>query len=412
MPPPESHLTLSAAEKALLKRWVVEGADYRPHWSLVPVHAVGVPRLRDGTAPANPIDAFVRTRLEAEGLTPAPQASPEIAIRRLALNLTGLPPAPADLDAFLADRSPDAYARVVEQLPGVSGLRRADGDGLARPRALRRHVWLSGRRRPRHVGLSRLGHRRVQRNLPYDQFLTWQLAGDLLPNPTREQRIATAFNRLHRQTNEGGSIEEEFRTEYVVDRVNTFSTAMLGLTMECARCHDHKFDADHAARLLFDVRLLQQHRRVGPVLAFHQRHAVPFPAALDAREGDAARSADGAHRRGRSQARGRLPIRATGVQRPGWRRRSCSPAVRTREPGSAGRRVAGRDISRPCRSPISSSTPSTARRRRTASRPCQRSCRTGRCWCTRDRPPRSGSAATIRSSIPACASSPGPTRSR
>ena len=124
----------------------------------------------------------------------------------------------------------------------LTGLRRAHGDGLARSRALRRHLRLSGRRRARHVGLSRLGHPAFNQNLPYDQFLTWQLAGDLLPNPTREQRIATAFNRLHRQTNEGGSIEEEFRTEYVVDRVNTFGTAMLGLTLECARCHDHKFD--------------------------------------------------------------------------------------------------------------------------------------------------------------------------
>jgi hypothetical protein len=242
MPPPESHLTLSAAEKALLERWVVEGADYRPHWSLVPVHAVGIPELRDGTAPANPIDAFVRTRLEAEGLTPAPEASPDIAIRRLALNLTGLPPAPADLDAFLADRSPDAYARVVEQYLASP----AYGERMAMD-------WLDLARYADTYGYQADIDRDMSayrdwvidafnRNLSYDQFLTWQLAGDLLPNPTREQRIATAFNRLHRQTNEGGSIEEEYRTEYVVDRVNTFSTAMLGLTMECARCHDHKFD--------------------------------------------------------------------------------------------------------------------------------------------------------------------------
>ena len=243
MPPPESHLALSAAEKELLKRWVVEGADYRPHWSLVPVHAVGVPMLPDGTAPANPIDAFVRTRLEAEGLTPAPPASPEIALRRLALNLTGLPPAPADLDAFLADRSPDAYPRVVEQYLASP----AYGERMAMD-------WLDLARYADTYGYQADIDRDMSAyrdwvigafnsNLPYDQFLTWQLAGDLLPNPTREQRIATAFNRLHRQTNEGGSIEEEFRTEYVVDRVNTFSTAMLGLTMECARCHDHKFDA-------------------------------------------------------------------------------------------------------------------------------------------------------------------------
>jgi hypothetical protein len=242
MPPPESHLTLSDSDKALLKRWVVEGADYRPHWSLVPVHAVGVPTLGDGTTPPNPIDAFVRARLEAEGLTPAPEASPEIVIRRLAFNLTGLPPAPADLDAFLADRSPDAYARVVDQYLASP----AYGERMAMD-------WLDLARYADTYGYQADIDRDMSayrdwvigafnRNLSYDQFLTWQLAGDLLPNATREQRIATAFNRLHRQTNEGGSIEEEFRTEYVVDRVNTFSTAMLGLTMECARCHDHKFD--------------------------------------------------------------------------------------------------------------------------------------------------------------------------
>jgi hypothetical protein len=242
MPPPESHLTLSAAEKALLERWVLEGADYRPHWSLVPVHAVGVPALRDGTSPANPIDAFVRTRLEAEGLTPAPQAPPHIVIRRLALNLTGLPPSPTDLDAFLGDRSPDAYARIVDQYLASP----AYGERMAMD-------WLDLARYADTYGYQADIDRDMSayrdwvigafnRNLSYDQFLTWQLAGDLLPNPTGEQRIATAFNRLHRQTNEGGSIEEEFRTEYVVDRVNTFSTAMLGLTMECARCHDHKFD--------------------------------------------------------------------------------------------------------------------------------------------------------------------------
>jgi hypothetical protein len=242
MPPPDSHLTLSAADKALLKRWVVEGADYRPHWSLVPVHAAGVPGLRDGTAPAHPIDAFVRTRLEEEGLTPAPQASPEIIIRRLALNLTGLPPAPAHIDAFLADRSPGAYARAVERyLASPAYGERMAMDWLD----LARYADTYGYQADVDRDMSAYRDwviRAFNDNLPYDQFLTWQLAGDLLPNPTREQRIATAFNRLHRQTNEGGSIEEEFRTEYVVDRVNTFSTAMLGLTMECARCHDHKFD--------------------------------------------------------------------------------------------------------------------------------------------------------------------------
>jgi len=241
MPPPESHLSLSAAEKALLKRWVIEGGDYRPHWSLAPVQAPGVPTLAGG-AVANPIDAFVRARLKEEGLTPAPQASPETLIRRLAFNLTGLPPTPAEIDAFEGDRSPDGYARVVARYlasPAYGERMAIDWLDLAR------YADTYGYQADVDRDMSPYRDwvvRAFNNNLSYDRFLTWQLAGDLLPDATTEQRIATAFNRLHRQTNEGGSIEEEFRTEYVVDRVNTFSTAMLGLTMECARCHDHKFD--------------------------------------------------------------------------------------------------------------------------------------------------------------------------
>jgi hypothetical protein len=242
MPPPDSHLALSAADKALLTRWVVEGADYQPHWSLIPVHAVSVPTLGPGTSTRNPIDAFVRARLEKEGLRPAPPAAPEMLLRRLALNLTGLPPTPAAIDAFLADPSPTAYARAVDRyLSSPAYGERMAMDWLD----LARYADTYGYQADVERDMSPYRDwviRAFNRNLPYDRFLTWQLAGDLLPNATREQRVATAFNRLHRQTNEGGSIEEEFRTEYVVDRVNTFGTAMLGLTLECARCHDHKFD--------------------------------------------------------------------------------------------------------------------------------------------------------------------------
>ena len=242
MPPPESNLSLTDAEKALLERWIEEGADYHPHWSLAPVAASAPPPLRDGPVPANPIDAFVRARLEQEGLAPAPRASSEVLIRRLAFNLTGLPPSPAEIDAFLKDRAPGAYERLVDRYLGSP----AYGERMAMD-------WLDLARYADTYGYQNDVERDMSpyrdwvisafnRNLPYDQFLTWQLAGDLLPNATGEQRIATAFNRLHRQTNEGGSIEEEFRTEYVVDRVNTFGMSMLGLTMECARCHDHRFD--------------------------------------------------------------------------------------------------------------------------------------------------------------------------
>ena len=199
-------------------------------------------RLGEPALP-NGIDAFVRARLAKDGLSPSPSASPDVLLRRLSFNLTGLPPTPAEIDALLADPSPAGYARAVDRLLASP----AYGERMASD-------WLDLARYADTYGYQADVTRDMSpyrdwvisafnRNLPYDQFLTWQLAGDLLPNATREQRIATAFNRLHRQTNEGGSIEEEFRTEYVADRVNTFGTAMLGLTLECARCHDHKFDA-------------------------------------------------------------------------------------------------------------------------------------------------------------------------
>ena len=242
MPPPDSNLTLSDAEKALLARWVSEGADYRPHWSLASVPRGAVPALADGSRADNPIDAFVRVRLAREGMTPAPRAARDVLIRRLAFTLTGLPPTPDEIDAFAADRASDAYMRVVDRYlasPAYGERMALDWLDLAR------YADTYGYQNDVDRDMSAYRDWVIQafnRNLPYDEFLTWQLAGDLLPGATREQRVATAFNRLHRQTNEGGSIEQEFRTEYVLDRVNTFGTAMLGLTLECARCHDHKFD--------------------------------------------------------------------------------------------------------------------------------------------------------------------------
>jgi hypothetical protein len=242
MPPPDSHLTLSADEKALLRTWVAQGAEYRAHWSLEPVADPVVPLVPGGSTSTNPIDAFVRTRLTRHGGTPASAAPPETRLRRLAFALTGLPPTRADLDAFSADPSAAAWSRAIEQYLASP----AYGERMAMD-------WLDLARYADTYGYQADVERDVSPyrdwvirafndNLPYDQFLTWQLAGDLLPDATRDQRVATAFNRLHRQTNEGGSIEEEFRIEYVLDRVHTFGTAMLGLTLECARCHDHKFD--------------------------------------------------------------------------------------------------------------------------------------------------------------------------
>ena len=242
MPPAESHLSLSEPEKALLRRWVLEGAEYKPHWSLIPVHAVAVPKSSARSARANPIDAFVRARLEEVSLPLAQPAAPPALLRRLAFNLTGLPPTTAEIDAFTADPSQAAYAAAMERyLASPAYGERMAMDWLD----LARYADTYGYQADVDRDMSPYRDwviRSFNDNLPYDQFLVWQLAGDLLPNPTRDQRIATAFNRLHRQTNEGGSVEEEFRTEYVLDRVNTFGTSMLGLTLECARCHDHKFD--------------------------------------------------------------------------------------------------------------------------------------------------------------------------
>jgi len=240
MPPPESHLTLSDDERRLLVRWIEQGATYEPHWAFLPVPTAA--SLVPGGATGNPIDALVRARLTRERLAPQSPAEPAVLLRRLAFNLTGLPPTPAEIDAFLADTAPGAYERAVERyLASPAYGERMAMDWLD----LARYADTYGYQADVERDMSPWRDwviRAFSRNLPYDRFLTWQLAGDLLPHATDEQRLATAFNRLHRQTNEGGSIEEEFRQEYVSDRVHTFGTAMLGLTLECARCHDHKFD--------------------------------------------------------------------------------------------------------------------------------------------------------------------------
>ena len=284
----------------------------------------------------HPIDAFVRARLAKEGLTPAPRAAPEILLRRLALNLTGLPPTPAEIDAFLADRSPGAYARAVDRyLASPAYGERMAMDWLD----LARYADTYGYQTDVDRDMSPYRDwviRAFNQNLPYDQFLTWQLAGDLLPDATRDQRIATAFNRLHRQTNEGGSIEEEFRTEYVVDRVNTFGTSMLGLTLECARCHDHKFDPitqrDYYSLFAFFNNIDES----GPLLALHERHADAVAAAVAAGRREAARPAPCAAsprrkqrcRRLRASARAAFRrLAAVGVCRAGRRRSLTSSST-------------------------------------------------------------------------------------
>ena len=241
MPPLESHLTLSDAEKALLKRWVVEGAEYKPHWSLIPVHAV---RRAEGRAEIRSMrscargwsqsDKGVAARTTRPHLKPLFAASHSISRACRQRPLKSTPSWPIDRRR----RTSGPLSATSRRRPTASAWRWTGSTSRATPTPTAIRPTSSATCRPTATGSSSA----FNQNLPYDQFLLWQLAGDLLPDATRDQRIATAFNRLHRQTNEGGSIEEEFRTEYVVDRVNTFGTAMLGLTLECARCHDHKFD--------------------------------------------------------------------------------------------------------------------------------------------------------------------------
>ena len=239
MPPPEAKLEpLKATEIETIKQWIKGGAKYEAHWSFIAPQAAKVPNA----GAASPIDNFVRAALKQHNLKPQPQASRETLIRRLSFDLTGLPPTPDEIRAFVQDKAPKAYEKVVDRL-------------LASPRYGERMAvdWLDLSRYADSYGFQVDRERDVwmwrdwvikafNENLPYDKFTTWQIAGDLLPNATDEQILATAFNRLHQQEAEGGSVEEEYRTEYVADRVQTFSTAFLGLTNECARCHDHKFD--------------------------------------------------------------------------------------------------------------------------------------------------------------------------
>lgn len=242
MPPPESHRHLTDAQKDILRRWVAEGAPWGKHWAFESLQEVPVPTPADGSPGGSALDRFVRARLAAEQLHPAPEADRATLIRRVYLDLTGLPPSPAEVEAFVADTAPSAYEALVDrvlQLP-------AYGERMAQEWLdLARYADTYGFQADVERDLSPWRDWVIQafnENLPFDRFLTWQLAGDLLPEPTREQQLATAFNRLHRQTNEGGSIEEEWRTEYVADRVHTMGTAFLGLTFECSRCHDHKYD--------------------------------------------------------------------------------------------------------------------------------------------------------------------------
>ena len=242
MPPLDSGRALSSAELATLKRWIEQGAPWKKHWSFIPPKRPPLPTLKNGVWSSGAIDQFVLAKLRSAGLQPSPQADKETLLRRVSFDLTGLSPSLVEIDAFIADSSPRAFEKVVDRL-------------LASPRYGERMAlnWLDASRYADSHGYS-LDRRRVMwpwrdwvieafnKNLSYDQFVIEQLAGDLLPEPTLAQKVATGFNRNHSIQSEGGVIDEEYRVETVVDRVETTSAVFLGLTFGCARCHDHKYD--------------------------------------------------------------------------------------------------------------------------------------------------------------------------
>ncbi|MEZ4992429.1 MAG: DUF1553 domain-containing protein [Saprospiraceae bacterium] len=242
MPPPESDLALSDYEKAVLIRWIKQGAEYKSHWAFIKPEQPELPDVAHEKQVNNEIDRFILRKVEQKGWRPAPAADKALLLRRLSFDLTGLPPTPQEIENFLADHAPDAYEKQVDRLlasPHYGERMATDWMDLAR--FADTHGYTVDRYRDMSPWRDWV-IKAFNENMPYDQFITWQLAGDLLPNPTHEQLLATGFNRNHQQNMEGGIVDEEFRVEYVADRTNTLGKAFLGLTMECARCHDHKYD--------------------------------------------------------------------------------------------------------------------------------------------------------------------------
>lgn len=240
MPPPESNLVLTESEINLIKEWIKQGAKYEPHWAFSKAEKPALPPSNEWTK--NEIDLFTYQKIISQGLEPNPVAKPHELIKRVSLDLTGLPPSAEVLEKYGDFSGPNSYEDLVDGLMSDP----AFGEKLA-------VLWMDISRYSDSYGYQDDNIRTqwpyrdwvihaFNENMPYDQFLTWQLAGDLLPDANKEQILATAFNRNHKYTEEGGVIDEEYRIEYVLDKTNTFSKGILGITMECAQCHDHKYD--------------------------------------------------------------------------------------------------------------------------------------------------------------------------
>jgi len=242
MPPPESNLSLSEYEKNILKKWILQGAEWKKHWSFIKPEKPEIPQIQNNQWVKNEIDIFVAKNIENQNLEFSKMESKEILLRRLYFDIVGLPPSLDEIDQFLNDKSENSYEKVVDELLKSPNY----GERMA-------SIWMDIARYGDSHGYQDDTERTMwpwrdwvihayNKNLPYDEFITWQLAGDLIPNATKEQIIATGFNRNHKITQEGGVIPEEYRVEYVADRAITTSKLMMGLTMECARCHSHKYD--------------------------------------------------------------------------------------------------------------------------------------------------------------------------
>lgn len=242
MPPPESNLTLSEREIKLIEKWIQQGAKYEPHWAFIPPKSSAIPKVKNESWPRNEIDYFILQKQEEKHLSPNEESDRERLLKRVCLDITGLPPSLEMMDNFLADDRNDAYEKVVDQLLQS----KAYGEKMA-------VHWMDVARFADSHGFQDDSYRSqwpwrdwvihaFNKNMPYDQFITWQLAGDLLPNATKEQVLATGFNRNHKITEEGGIIDEEYRVMYVTDRTDMLGKALLGVTIECAHCHDHKYD--------------------------------------------------------------------------------------------------------------------------------------------------------------------------
>ena len=242
MPPPESNLSLSEYEKNILKKWILQGAEWKKHWSFIKPEKPEIPQIQNNEWVKNEIDIFIAKNIENQNLEFSKMESKEILLRRLYFDIVGLPPSLDEIDQFLNDKSENSYEKVVDELLKSPNY----GERMA-------SIWMDIARYGDSHGYQDDTERTMwpwrdwvihayNKNLPYDEFITWQLAGDLIPNATKEQIIATGFNRNHKITQEGGVIPEEYRVEYVADRAITTSKLMMGLTMECARCHSHKYD--------------------------------------------------------------------------------------------------------------------------------------------------------------------------